>query len=278
MSGLESFLNRELFGIGNYEFSVARIFGALLVLGIGILAKQLLSVSLRRYSERKNPQNRGKIVILDQLQAYVIYAFTILFVLQALGVNLSVLIASSAALLVGFGLGIQNVVNNFVSGISLMFGKGVSINDVIEVDGKMGRVRQVGFRVTELITPLDESILIPNSLLIQTTVRNMTLERTHAAFEIEIPVGYNTNIKTAQKILLDTALNNKNVLSKPQPQVLLRDFGSSGLILHLRIWVKDSFGIITTKSDLRYQILERFREKSIEIPYPQRVVHLQHRP
>ena len=217
---------------------------------------------------------KGKLEIFDQLKTYVIYVLTVIFILQILGVNIGILIASSAALFVGIGLGIQGLVRNFVSGLSLMFGTSISINDTVKVEDVVGRVRRINFRTTEIVTPLDQSLLVPNSKLIDQTVQSFSHGTWVSGFEIPVTVAYTTDIKKVSKVLIDCALNQKEVLQTKGPQVFCTNFGESGFDLSLRIWVEDTFCIERIKSDIRFRILEEFRKHNIEIPYPHRVVDL----
>ena len=275
MLEIEEFLGRELFEVGSYRLSVGNLIGAGVLLLLGILCNYAVSLTLRRYARRsQNLKHQGQLQIINQLKTYLLTVVTLLLVLQSVGVNLSLLIASSAALLVGVGLGIQGIVANFTNGLSLMFGKTISINDVVLLEGTLGRIQRIGFRTTEIITPLDQSLLIPNSKLIEMTVQNLTHRGTQSGFAISIGVAYGTDMDLAREILLRCARESKQVLNTPAPQVFCVDFGESSVDLQLRIWVQESFRIEGVKSALRFRILEEFTKARVEIPFPQRVVEL----
>lgn len=275
MSFIENLLNRELLHIGDYTLTGAKIIGVIaLLIGMVLLNKALSRIILSLEKRNHDLKLKGKLEILDQLKSYVIYVLALIFILQILGVNIGILIASSAALFVAIGLGLQNIVNNFVSGLSLMFGTSISINDTVRVDNILGRVKRINFRTTEIITPLDQSLLVPNSKLIEQTVQSFSHGVWMSGFEIPITVAYDTDIKKVTKVLIDCGLNQPEVLQTKGPQVFCTNFGESGFDLSLHIWVEDTFRIERIKSDIRFRILEEFRKQNIEIPYPQRVVEL----
>ena len=275
MFEIEEFLSRQLLEVGSYRLSVGNIIGAVVLIVLGFLFNYAFSLALRRYASRSdNLRQQGQLQVINQLKTYVLAVVVLLLVLQSVGVNLSLLIASSAALLVGVGLGIQGVVSNFTNGLSLMFGKTISINDTVIIDGTLGRVRRIGFRTTEIITPLDQSLLVPNSKLIEMTIQNLTHRGRQCGFVIPIGVAYNTDMALARKILLECAGESAAVLKNPAPQVFCKDFGESSVDLELRIWVRENFRIEGIKSALRFEILEKFQAARVEIPFPQRVVEL----
>jgi small-conductance mechanosensitive channel len=276
MNLIENLFTKNLFSIGDYTLTSGKIFGAACILIFGIALNKLASYSLAAYAKNNSSLKRqGRIQIITTLISYFISTFTLLFILQVFGVNLSIILASSAALLVGVGLGIQGIINNFVSGISLMFGSTVAINDVVKVDNTLGRVRNIGFRTTEIITPLDQSLIIPNSKLIDQTVQNLTHRTTHTGFTIPLTVAYGTNMKQVTKLLIDCANNQSEVLQEPLPRVFCKELGENGIELELRFWVSESFRIEGIKSEIRFRILEEFNNHKIEIPYNQMVVHMQ---
>ena len=275
MSSLEEFLGRQLLEVGSYRLTVGNLIGAGVLVVLGILFNYAVSLGLRRYARHsQNLKHRGQLQIVDQLKSYVLTVLVLLLVLQSVGVNLSLLIASSAALLVGVGLGIQGVVANFTNGLSLMFGKTISINDVVLLEGTLGRVQHIGFRTTEVLTPLDQSLLIPNSKLIGMTVQNLTHRDRQSGFVVPVGVAYGTDMELARAILLRCAEEAESVLKTPAPQVFCVDFGESSVDLELRIWVRETFRIEGIKSALRFRILEEFAQAGVEIPFPQRVMEL----
>lgn len=273
MNPLPEFLNRQILEIGNYELNVANLTGALALIGLGGIANYLVSLALRRYTQdNPNLKQQGKFQVLDQLKSYVLWLLTALFVLQSLGVNVSLLIASSAALLVGVGFGIQGSVAEFLDGLSLMFGKTIALNDTVILEETLGRVRRIGFRTTEIITPLGQALLIPNSKLVEMTVQNLTSPSLESGFKIPLTVAYGSDARQVERLLIACAKEHSAVLETPQPAVFWKGFGDFGVELELRIWVKDSFAIEKIKSDVRLNILGKFQKAGVEIPFPRHVV------
>jgi small-conductance mechanosensitive channel len=265
MYSQELFLNQTIYSFKSFEITYANIILAIVILIFGILINKTISRFLLRFAkQREFTKRQGQIQILTTLVSYGILIVTGLFILQVFGVNLSIILASSAAILVGVGLGIQSTVHNFVSGISLMFGSTIGINDVIKVDKILGRIRHIGFRSTEIITPLDDTIIIPNSKLNDQSVNNLTHRSPATGFKIPVVVTYDTNIDTVRELLIDCAKNQSEILNTPEVQVFCKQFGENGIKLELIFWVNDTFYIERIKSAIRYRILETFATHKIQ--------------
>jgi small-conductance mechanosensitive channel len=269
MNIVASFLSSELFKIGSFEVNLIKIFSIVLLIITGYISNKFFNrIIMNRAKNYSNLKQKGKFEAINQLKNYVIIVICGILILQVVGVNISILLASSAALLVGVGLGLQNLITNFVSGISLMFGRTISINDVVIIEKNIGRVRHIGFRTTEIITPLDQSILIPNATIINSVVQNLTHHANQSGFIIPIRIDYLENIENVKKVLVESALSHTDVLSTPAPSVFCSDFGEIGIELELRIWVASIFKIENIKSDIRYTILKEFKKQNINIPLP----------
>ncbi len=201
------------------------------------------------------------------------YVASALLAVVIMGGNLTSLALVAGALSVGIGLGLQNVVNNFVSGIILLFERPVKVGDWVVINGEEGTVKQVNIRSTEVETFTRTSLIIPNANLLSTTITNLTHGNNWSRQKVAVSVAYGSDTEKVRDILLECAREHKKVLRKPEPYVLFKDFGASGLEFELRCYTGDIWSGWTIPSDLRFEINRRFNEEGIEIPFDQLVVH-----
>jgi small-conductance mechanosensitive channel len=189
------------------------------------------------------------------------------------GINITPFLAASAALLVGLGLALQDLFQDIIGGIFIILDKSLLVGDVIEVEGKVGKVLEIKLRTTRALTRDDKIIIIPNHVLIRNSIYNFTQNRKTTREEITVGVAYGSNTELVKNLLLKSVNNHKGVLLNPKPFVIFDDFGDSALIFKLKFFVKDSFRVPALASDIRFQIDELFRENNVSIPFPQRDVH-----
>ena len=191
-----------------------------------------------------------------------------------MGVNLTNLALIAGALSLGIGLGLQNIVNNFVSGIILLFERPIKVGDWVVVNGEEGIVKQINIRATEIETWKKASVIIPNADLLSNTVTNLTHDDKWGRIEIKVGVAYDSDIEKVKEILLSVAEDHKRVLKKPAPYVIFSNFGDSSLDFELRCYTSDILNGLSLASDLRTAIYLRFAAEHIEIPFPQQVLHV----
>ena len=196
-----------------------------------------------------------------------------LLAILVMGGNLNNLALIAGALSVGIGLGLQDIVNNFVSGIILLFERPVKVGDWVKIAGEEGKIKQINIRTTEVETFNRASVIVPNATLLSNSLTNLTHGNNWARYGIKVGVAYGTDVEKVKNILLECAYAHKKVLKKPEPYVLFQDFGSSSLDFELRVYVSDIWNGWTTPSDIRYEINRRFKEEGIEIPFAQMVIH-----
>ena len=206
---------------------------------------------------------------------YGVLILGFVIVMQTVGINLSTLTILAGALGVGIGFGLQNITNNFVSGIIILFERPIKVGDRIQVGEIFGDVISISMRSTTVITNDNISVIVPNSEFISSRVINWSHNDRNVRFNIPVGVAYKEDPEKVKKILLEVADKEEGVLKKPEPDVLFKEFGDSSLNFNLRIWT-NSF--ITTpdmlKSRLYFEIFKEFREDGIEIPFPQRDLHI----
>ncbi len=201
------------------------------------------------------------------------YVVAALLAIAIMGGSLTNFALIAGALSFGVGLGLQNVVSNFVSGIILLFERPIKVGDWIVVNGEEGIVKQINIRSTELETWKRASIIIPNSDLLSSVVTNLTHDDKWGRVEVGVGVAYGSDVEKVRDILLEVATANKRVLKKPAPYVIFKDFGTSSLDFEVRAYIADVTSGLTIGSEIRFEINRRFSEEGIEIPFPQMVVH-----
>ncbi|MCS6904149.1 MAG: mechanosensitive ion channel [Bacteroidia bacterium] len=216
----------------------------------------------------------GRAYAVTQIAKYLIYALLLIIGLQSTGVNVTVLVASSTALLVGVGLGLQTIFNDFFSGLILLFEGNLQVDDVVQVENLIGRVTEVGFRTSKIITRDGVSIIVPNSRFISNSLVNWSHENPISRFYISVGVAYDSDVEKVKQILLSCALAHESVEKEPAPQVFFEDYADFSLIFRLHFWTNDVFNVETTKSELRYAIWHALKANQITIPFPQREIKI----
>lgn len=223
----------------------------------------------------RTPWDRGQQYAVARVTGYLIFLFGLIVGLQSLGVNLSSLVVLGGALGVGAGFGLQPIVSNFVSGLVLLVERPVRIGDRVEVGNTFGEVVRIGGRSTWVRTNDNEVIIIPNSEFITSRVINWTANDPQVRFSIPVGVGYGSDPAQVRELLLQVARSHPNVLPDPAPDVIFVGFGESSLDFQLRVFtIKQVQTPGTLKSDLLFAIFRMFGEHGIEIPFPQRDLHL----
>lgn len=266
---LKEILEYNLFEVGSYRLYVYQVAGALLVF---VVLRVALAVI--RFSVYKAPRiDIARKYAVYQIMRYFLIVLALVLALGALGVHVSVLLAGSAALLVGIGLGLQNLFNDFVSGIILLADGSVKVGDVIEVDGLVARVEQIHIRTTNVLTRDDKYIILPNSKLTSHQLINWTHNGAAARFEVSVGVEYGSDIDKVMDIMQRAAAAHPLVMAEPKPFVRLVEFGSSAIEFTVLFWTEEVFRVENTRSEIRIEISRAFSREGIVIPLPQRVIH-----
>jgi len=206
---------------------------------------------------------------------YIVLVIGFMIVLQTVGIDLSAITILAGALGIGIGFGLQNITNNFVSGLIILFERPIKVGDRIEVGKVSGDVVRISMRSTTIVTNDNISVIVPNSDFISSTVINWSHIDRNVRLNFPVGVSYRENPENVKKILLEVAIENEGVLKEPKPDVLFSDFGESYLEFTLRIWTREYInrpGVL--KSQLYYVIFKKFKEAGIEIPYPHRDIIL----
>lgn len=277
---LEEFFRYPLFRLGSEEegFIIINVFKLLMVALIFLLIRIGLWFLHEFFHEstfaKRMKIDGGRRQAVFQIGKYALYLVGGLLVLGSLGIDMSVLAASSAAFFVVIGLGLQNTFNDFLSGIILLFEGTIEVGDIVEVGSLFGRVQEIRLRTSIVQTPDQVSIIVPNSKFTGDNVVNWSHNKQDRRFHVEVGVRYGSNVPLVRKVLRGVAFEHGRLLNKPEPKVWFKEFGDSALIFHLLFWVDRTFDIEEIKSDLRYKIDVEFRKHDIQIPFPQRDLHI----
>lgn len=242
---------------------------------IAILIASLTLRGIKRLLTRKmDDTDKLKFDSIFKFFNYIVYIIVIVIVLNSSGVNLTAILTASAALFIGIGFALQDFFKDIIAGITILVDKSLLVNDIIEIDGKVGRVFEIKLRSTRAITRDDKVIIIPNHLFLSQTIYNYTQNHPKTRESISVGVAYGSDTELVKNTLLECAISQSGVLKSPQPFVLFNNFGDSALEFGLYFFVRDSFVDPRIKSELRFAIDKAFREHKISIPFPQRDVHI----
>jgi len=262
------------FNLGSDRISVGLVITSAGILYGSFLLSRIVQKMLMDEVLAKRRVEAGVRVSIARLVHYVLICIGFLVALLALGFEFTKLTIMLSALGVGIGFGLQGVVNNFVSGLILLFERPVRVGDYIEFDGKWAEIQKIGLRATIVQTFDQADVIIPNADLVSNQVINWTLSNRRVRLIIPVGVAYGSDTALVMETLLACAKENSKVAEAPIPQVLFLNFGESSLEFELRVWVLDADNRLVVSSELHQEIDRRFREAKIEIAFPQRDLHL----
>lgn len=274
---LQDIFHYKLINTESVNISVSEIIVFLVIL---IGAKAILWIIRRVFlrQSHKYKIEKGKIHSIYQIIKYFLWIVAITLGLEVIGVRVTLLIAGSAALLVGLGLGLQQIFKDIVSGFFLLFEGTIKIADIVELQGTVGKVKEISIRSTKIITRDNIIMIIPNSKFIEEDVINWSHHEERTRFHVEVGVAYGSDVELVKKTLIKCAEENPQITSQPVPIVFFYNFGDSALEFQLHFWTNQSFRVEYIKSDLRFEIDKSFRKNNIVIAFPQRDLHIKHIP
>ncbi len=268
IDSLKDVLNFKIIEVGTYTLHV---FNLVLVLGIYVLTRLLL-FALGQFMKRRVKQDLidpRKSYAIRQIVKYLVYLIAVVIAMDSLGVHVTGLLLGSTALFLGLGLGLQDTFKDIVSGIVILIERTVSAGDIVEINGIVGQIKDVGLRTTRVLTRDDIIILVPNQKLINDQVINWTQNQMPTRFYIDVDVAYGSDTRLVEKLLIEEAIKHKHTISSLAPTVHFTNFGNSGLAFRLFFHCEEMFRIERVKSDIRFGIDEAFRKNGITIPFPQ---------
>ena len=263
-----------LFKIQNVGITSSHLIVALLAVLVSVLASKVIRITLRRQVLSKLNLDKGLEYALLRFAHYLVLIVGIYIGLKTINIPLGAFIGLFAVLGVGIGFGLQNLASNFISGIILLLERPVKVGDRLEVNSVWGEVKRINLRTTLIVTPDNVSIIVPNSKLLENEVTNYSYGDPKIRLHIEVGIAYGSDCEKARSTLLQVARDNQLILKVPEPHVLFREFGDSSLNFTLLCWIADAADRFELISELNFAIDKAFREHSIEIPFPQRDLHL----
>ena len=275
ISWLEDVMNLSLFHLGDSHLTL----GLLLALIFSFTALFIVSEWVRKILVNKI-LSRYELAVgtkqsIGTMVKYLLIIIGVFTILQTNGIDLSALGVLAGAIGVGIGFGLQNITNNFISGLIILFEQPIKVGDRIEVGDVTGDVIKISGRSTMIVTNDNITIIVPNSQFIDSQVINWSHSDRMVRFNFPVGVSYKEDPQRVKQILLQVAADNPGVLKTPETDVLFEDYGDSSINFNLRIWTSEYINKPKVlKSQLYYEIFKRFGEEGIEIPFPQRDLHL----
>ncbi len=271
---IQGFFDTRLFTIGTTDVTLSAIFVFVFILLIIVVfsrffARRLVDrILIRLQIEEGTRYTFKRVIELTLILIGAIIAF------QSIGINLSGLAVIFGLLSVGIGFGLQNITSNFVAGLILLFERPIKVSDRVTVGGIEGDVIEINIRSTTIRSLNNIDIIVPNSEFVSSQVVNWSHGDRKIRLDIEVGVSYNSDLETVLRSLKEVALENQEILRDPKPDVHLREFGDSSWNMKLRVWIDNPKRHPVVRSDINCAIVRKFRENGVEIPFPQRDLHL----
>jgi potassium-dependent mechanosensitive channel len=273
IGGLSNFLQRSL-GFGSVYFTVAGILSIVLILLGGYVFANTIIFILGKIVLPKLPLNRGVPYAVSRITYYVLLLLVCLMALSGAQIELNKFTVLTGALGVGLGFGLQNIVNNFVSGLILLVERPINLGDTVDVGGLVGTVRRIGARSCTVLTPEGAEVIVPNSNLLSNQVINWTLSSQWRRVDVPVRVAYGTGPEQLIELLEGVAKSYPGVLLERPPTAFFMGFGENGLNFELRFWCARQDSWFQLQSDMTVAVAKALREAGIEVPFPQRVLHV----
>ncbi len=275
---LSWFWNLRAIRIGDAEVMVSQlVFAVFLVVG-GIWLSRWISRRVRHRLMNRTTLDVSAVTAVEKLLFYLLLVIVVLLALQAMQIPIGMFTIFGGAIAIGVGFGAQNIFNNFISGLILMFDRPIRIGDTVEVSSNYGKIANVGARCTRLRRFDGVDVLIPNSTLIENDVINWTLADKQVRQVVRVGIAYGSDVQRAKELLLQAADEQPEVIKeeKLNSLVVFEDFGDNALIFDLYFWLELSelVNMRIIRSNVRFRIEELFREADITIAFPQRDTHL----
>jgi len=267
-------LESPILTFGENKLTALSIIKLILTIVLVFIASRFLRKFVSEKLLSKQSSDLGTRFAIATIAQYLFIFFGIIIVLQTAGIDLSTVTVLSGTIGIGIGFGLQNIMDNFVSGIIILLERPIKVGDRIEVGSINGDVIKISVRSTTVKTNSNIVIIIPNSEFISSRVINWSHTDRVVRFAFPIGVAYKSEPELVRQTLLEVAAAHPGVLQDPKSDVLFRGFGESSLDFELRVWTKQYTSVpMILQSELNFKIFEAFTKKGIEIPFPQRDIH-----
>ena len=271
---VEALLQHRLFSIAGTPVSVATALVSLSLAAVAVLGSRLAERWVIRYLRRRGVQDEGSLEATGRLVHYSLLALGLAVALHTLGINLAALFTAGAVLAIALGFAMQNIAQNFVSGLILLVERTIKPGDIIEVEGRMVRITRLGMRATVTRTWDAEDLIIPNSVLVASTVKNFTLRDRQYRIRSQVGVSYASDMRLVRATLEATARDLEWRDATMDPVVLMKAFGASSVDFDVSVWVDDPFAKAICQSNLNEAVWFALQEAGITIAYPQLDLHV----
>jgi len=273
MEIINTFLQYKIFHFNEHSLTVFELVSVIVLFFITKLILWLINKALFRKT-KLHKLDKGTSFAVFQLVKYIIWVMAIAIMLEIIGLKVTILLAGSAALLVGVGLGLQQTFNDILSGIILLFEHSVKVGDILEIDGDRVIIQEIGLRTSKGMNVRQIIVIIPNSLITTNKVINWSHQTQKTLFSIDVGVAYGSDIDLVIKTLEQSTLEHPEVEKSDLLEARLVGFGNSSLDFKILFFSKNVFYIERTKSDIRKTISRKFNKNKICIPFPQMDLHL----
>lgn len=274
-AGFQTIITYPLVELGGNEFNLKIIFKLVVLMALVLVAERYLRRILRRRVLARTKLEPDLQYAVSRFAGYCFIAIGFFFAFRAIHLDLSALAVIVGALGVGIGFGLQNIVSNFVSGLIILAERPIAMGHRVEVGGVAGQVTKINLRSTTVVTNDNITIIVPNSNFITNPVTNWSYGDPKVRLRLPLGVAYGSDVKKLVRVLLEVAAENSSVLKEPASTVRFLEFGDSSLNFELAVWTIDmAFHPTRFRSDLYFAIERKLRENQIEVPFPQRDLHL----
>ncbi len=272
---LKTAWNYELFHLGNSSFTTHSIF--ILCISLFLLfyiSSKIKNLLIKKVFPRYNLEI-GVSQSIATILRYILIIIGLVIIFQTLGVDLSAIGLMVGALGVGIGFGLQSITNNFISGIIILFERPIKVGDRVEIDDLAGNIVKISARATTIITNDNIAVIVPNSDFINTRVINWSHNNRQIKLNFPIGVSYKEDPQRIRELLTEVANANPGILSTPPPYILFEGYGDSSLNFEVMVWTSEyTDQPRKLRSEMYYEIFSKFKEHNVEIPFPQRDIHL----
>lgn len=267
---LNKFLSYELFSIYDVDIEIKDI----VVLLLFLLVLKILSKFLNRIIFKYSKRDKGSTISVYKLISYFLWVIGLSFYLNVIGFDVTFLVASSAALLVGIGIGLQQTFNDLISGVILLFEGSIKIGDIVVVDGEFKKIQNIGLRTSTALSFDNSIVIIPNSKIVTEKVINYDSGVHPVRFNVKIDIAYGSDTLKVKELLINIAKTEELVLDSPEPFVMFDNIGESAYNFRLCIFIQYPLDGFLVQSNIRFKIIEEFKKHNISIPFPQRDINI----
>ena len=275
---MDDLLGRTLFAIGDTPVTIGSIVVLVTIVAGSYILSRMIQRILRVWIASRSRIDHGGAANTLRLLHYSILAVGVAVGLDTIGVDLAALLAAGALVAVAAGFAMQNITQNFVSGVILLMERSITEHDILEVEGKIVRVERLGTRATVVRTLEDEQLIVPNAAIVQSTVTNFTLGENHIRIRTQVGVAYSSDVDSVFKVLNEAAAGLERRVPEKAPVVLLHEFGNSSIVFDVSVWIHDPWEIRIARSRLNHAIWRALKSAGITISFPQLDLHVKEVP